>query len=164
MSGPRCSQIQRGFNASPFSGPDNAGSLSDGSNVHLMLNDPEVRSLVRVNAQGLPVRLPGRLLPDKTPVSAEANKASCDKELSASPGRLAVRQSEPSRGFRGDSGLRRATPFADDFAGDLGHGSAAPSADFRQVDGGGQVASFAGESDRNHWIAGEACACDCRCE
>ena len=65
------------------------------------------------------------MLPDETPVSIDANKASCDKELSASPGRLFVRQSGLSRGFRGDSGLRRATPFADDFEGDLGHGCAA---------------------------------------
>ena len=81
FSGPRCSQIQMGFNASPFSGPNTAGSASAGTNVHSILNDPEVRSLERllrvkakVENQGLPVRLPGRLL-DKPPVSVVANKA-----------------------------------------------------------------------------------------
>ena len=69
ISGPRCSQIQKGLNASPFSGPNIAGSASAGTNVHSILNDPEVRSLERllrvkakVENQGLPVRLPGRLL------------------------------------------------------------------------------------------------------
>ena len=81
ISGPRCSQIQKGFNASPFSGPNIAGSDSAGTNVHSILNDPEVRSLERllrvkakVENQGLPVRLPGRLL-DNPPVSVVANKA-----------------------------------------------------------------------------------------
>ena len=75
FSGPMCSQIQTGFNASPFSGPGSAGSFSAGNNVHPILNDPRVRILERllrvkanVEDQGLPVRLPGRLL-DKPPVS-----------------------------------------------------------------------------------------------
>ena len=81
ISGPRCSQIQKGFNASPFSGPNIAGSASADTNVHSILNDPEVRSLERllrvkakVENQGLPVRLPGRLL-DNPLVSVGANKA-----------------------------------------------------------------------------------------
>ena len=81
ISGPRCSQIQKGFNASPFSGPNIAGSASADTNVHSILNDPEVRSLERllrvkakVENQGLPVRLPGRLL-DNPLVSVGANRA-----------------------------------------------------------------------------------------
>ena len=76
ISGPRCSQIQVGFNASPFSGPNNAGSSSAGNNVHSILNDPELRSLerlLRVKAK-VELRLPGRLL-DKPAVSVSANKA-----------------------------------------------------------------------------------------
>ena len=69
-------------NASPFSGLDNADSLPACSNVHPILNDPEVRSLERllrvkakVEDQGLPVRFPGRLLLHKPPDSVDANKA-----------------------------------------------------------------------------------------
>ena len=119
-----------------------------------ILNDAEVRSLERllrvkakVEDQGLPARLSGRSLTEKTPVSIDANNASCDEELSESPGRLLVRQSELSRGFRGDSGHVLASPSSDDCEGDLGHGCASPSADFREVDGGGQVAPFAGGSE-----------------
>ena len=68
FSGPRCSQIQKGFNASPFSGPNIAGSASAGMNAHSILNDPEVRSLerlLRVKSK-VELRLPGRLL-DKPP-------------------------------------------------------------------------------------------------
>ena len=76
MSGPRCSQIQKGFNASPFSGPNIAGSASAGTNVHSILNDPEVRSLerlLRVKSK-VELRLPGRLL-DPPPVSVPLNQA-----------------------------------------------------------------------------------------
>ena len=84
FSGPRCSQIQKGFNASPFSGPDIAGSASAGKNsvsasanknVHSILNDPEVRNLerlLRVKSK-IQIRLPGRLL-DPPPVSVPVNQ------------------------------------------------------------------------------------------
>ena len=65
-----------GFNTSPFSGPNNAGSSSAGTNVHPILNDPEVRSLerlLRVKSK-VELRLPGRPL-DKPLVSVPANKA-----------------------------------------------------------------------------------------
>ena len=74
--GQRCSQIQKGFNASPFSGPNIAGSTSAGMNVHSILNDPEVRSLerlLRVKSK-VEMRLPGRLL-DPPSVSVPLNQA-----------------------------------------------------------------------------------------
>ena len=86
FSGPRCSQIQKGFNASPFSGPNIAGSASAGKNsvsasanknVHSILNDPEVRSLerlLRVKSK-VEICLPGRLL-DPPPVSVPVNQVS----------------------------------------------------------------------------------------
>ena len=81
ISGPRCSQIQMGFNASPFSGQNTSVPASANKNVHPILNDPDVLSLERllrvkakVENQGLLVRLPGRLL-DTPPVSVVANKA-----------------------------------------------------------------------------------------
>ena len=76
FSGPRCSQIQKGFNASPFSGLNIAGSASAGMNAHSILNDPEVRSLerlLRVKSK-VELRLPGRLL-DPPPVSVPLNQA-----------------------------------------------------------------------------------------
>ena len=39
ISGPRCSQIQMGFNASPFSGQNTSVSASANKNVHPILND-----------------------------------------------------------------------------------------------------------------------------
>ena len=64
ISGPRCSQIQKGFNASPFSGPNIAGSASAGTNVHSTTNDPEVRSLERLlrAKSKVELRLPGRFV------------------------------------------------------------------------------------------------------
>ena len=104
ISGPKCSQIQMGFNASPFSGPNNAGSSSAGTNVHPILNDPEVRSLerlLRVKSK-VELRLPGRLL-DKPPVSVSVNKV---LEASAGENASVLEMSEASSALR-ESGSRR---------------------------------------------------------
>ena len=112
ISGPRCSQIQMGFNASPFSGPNNAGSSSAGTNVHPILNDPEVRSLerlLRVKSK-VELRLPGRLL-DKPPVSVSANKV---LEASAGENASVLEMSEASTALR-ESGSHRLAENASEF-------------------------------------------------
>ena len=104
ISGPRCSQIQMGFNASPFSGPNNAGSSSAGTNVHPILNDPEVRSLerlLRVKSK-VELRLPGRLL-DKPPGSVSVSEV---LEASAGENASVLEMSEAASALR-ESGSRR---------------------------------------------------------
>ena len=76
ISGPRCSQIQMGFNASPFSGRNTSVSASANKNIRPIMNDPDVLSLerlLRVKSK-VELRLPGRLL-DSPPDSVLLNQA-----------------------------------------------------------------------------------------